>query len=153
MYIYIRWFVYYYNGSPCTCVTIAWFNSTIRYVFIISYTRQTRDIGPASSRWWANVADGGPTLSRPWFDVSCLLGSHRNVKFKYETCRCQTLARYWYGTGQSVVGSKARTFSIHCLHPFSALVPSWCNVGPECRRRWASTGPGRSRVSYLMQSI
>ena len=65
--------------------------------------------------------------------------------------------RRWPDIGMALTGlllaRKARTFSIHCSHPFSALVPSWFNVGPECRRRWASTGPGRLRVSYLMRSI
>ena len=30
-----------------------------------------------------------------------------------------------------LLARKARTFSIHCLHPFSAFVPSWLNVGPS----------------------
>ena len=37
-------------------------------------SRQTRDIDPKLVYCWATVADGGPTFSQHWVDVSCLPG-------------------------------------------------------------------------------
>ena len=41
---------------------------------LISQTQQTRDSEPMLVQCWADVVDGGPTLSQHWFTGSCLLG-------------------------------------------------------------------------------
>ena len=42
-------------------------------------SHQTGYVKPMPIYCWADVGDGGPTLNRHWFNVSCLLGSRRNL--------------------------------------------------------------------------
>ena len=39
----------------------------------------TRDIEPMLGQCWADVVDGGPTLTRHWFNVSCLLNKDARI--------------------------------------------------------------------------
>ena len=39
--------------------------------------RQARNIEPMVGQCWADVVDGGPTLTQHWFNVWCLLGWRR----------------------------------------------------------------------------
>ena len=43
-------------------------------------SQQTRDIEPMLGQYWADVVDGGLTLTQHWFSVSCLLGYHLNTR-------------------------------------------------------------------------
>ena len=42
---------------------------------IMPYPQQTRHVEPMLVQCWADVVDGGPTLTQNWFNVSSLLVS------------------------------------------------------------------------------
>ena len=41
---------------------------------LLLVSQQTRDNEPMLGQCWADVVDGGPTLTQHWFNVACLLG-------------------------------------------------------------------------------
>ena len=38
---------------------------------------------------WASLADGGPALSQPWFNVPCLLGCDLSLKLQNQLCKAR----------------------------------------------------------------
>ena len=43
--------------------------------------QQTRGIDPMLGRCWASVEDGGPTMTQPWVNASCLLRGYDYIRF------------------------------------------------------------------------